>query len=362
MELSKHVQGIKKMSNTKTRNSAFELLRIISMILIIMHHYSIHAGFDFMSPLTPRLCFAQFLDMGGKIGVNLFVLISGYFLCKSEFKWERILRLELQVIFYSVLIPLMFYIFAPGKASLKDIIKGFTPIRSGEYWFYTVYFFLAIISPFLNKMISSLEKKDFQKLIILLIFLWVVVPLLPKFGALLYSLLGWFILLYLCAAYIRFYPEDFSKTKTFYLAIGVLGYIMILLYVLAFDLLSLININFRNKINYYIPERNILVFISSIMLFIGFSKTNVGSKKIINLISSTTFGIYLLHDNNLTRFLLWKDFFKNANYLNSNFIFIHSIIAISSVFVICSLIDFIRQYVFEKPFFKFIEKTAIRKI
>ena len=60
----------------KTRNSYFELLRILSMALIVMHHYSVHGGFDFMSPFSLRLYFVQCLAMGGKLGVNVFVLVS----------------------------------------------------------------------------------------------------------------------------------------------------------------------------------------------------------------------------------------------------------------------------------------------
>lgn len=86
----------------KERNSSFELLRIISMFLIVMHHYSVHGGFDFMIPFSMKLYFVQCLVMGGKLGVNLFVLISGYFLCKSDFKWKRIIKLEVEVIFYSI--------------------------------------------------------------------------------------------------------------------------------------------------------------------------------------------------------------------------------------------------------------------
>lgn len=93
----------------KERDSSFELLRIFSMLLIVMHHYSVHGGFDFMIPFNLNLYFVQCLDMGGKLGVNLFVLISGYFLCRSEFRLKRIIKLELEVIFYSLIIGLLFY-------------------------------------------------------------------------------------------------------------------------------------------------------------------------------------------------------------------------------------------------------------
>ena len=182
----------------KERNSSFELLRIISMFLIVMHHYSVHGGFDFMIPFSMKLYFVQCLDMGGKLGVNLFVLISGYFLCKSDFKWKRIIKLEVEVIFYSILIGVIFHFLMPERESIKDLIKELTPLRTGSYCFYNTYFVMVLFAPFINKFLVSLEKTDLKKLLFLMSVLWVLIPVLPKVGALQMSNLGWFIFLYLC--------------------------------------------------------------------------------------------------------------------------------------------------------------------
>lgn len=344
----------------KERNSSFELLRIISMLLIVMHHYSVHGGFDFMIPFSMKLYLIQCLDMGGKLGVNLFVLISGYFLCKTDFKWKRIIKLELEVIFYSVLIGLIFHYFMPERETFKDLIKELTPLRSGSYWFYNTYFVMVLFAPFINKFLISLEKNDFKKLLFLISVIWVLIPVLPKFGALQMSNLGWFIFLYLCSAYIRFYPEDFNfKNKTFiWFGIGI--YLLVLLSVLSFDLLGFIDKCFQEEFDYFLPMNSILIFSSSIMLFIGFSKISLGTKTIINIISSATFGIYLIHDNHLGRPFLWEDLFKNAEFINSNQIFLHTIIAICSVYIGCTIIDLIRQYLLEKPLFRIVEKFEKR--
>ena len=72
------------------RQSNFELLRIISMILIIAHHYAIHGGFELSKQaFSAQLFFLQVLSYGGKLGVNLFVLISGYFLVTSRCKLKK---------------------------------------------------------------------------------------------------------------------------------------------------------------------------------------------------------------------------------------------------------------------------------
>lgn len=71
------------MSNVKKRHreSNFELLRIIAMFLIVLHHAIYHgvlAVNNTKYPLNSSISFI--LGMGGRIGVFLFVLISGYFL------------------------------------------------------------------------------------------------------------------------------------------------------------------------------------------------------------------------------------------------------------------------------------------
>lgn len=56
------------------RNSAIELLRIIAMLMIVFHHFGVHGGFVFKSGMIslPHLWY-NFIIMGGKIGVNIFV-------------------------------------------------------------------------------------------------------------------------------------------------------------------------------------------------------------------------------------------------------------------------------------------------
>ena len=326
------------------------------MLLIVMHHYSVHGGFDFMSPLNLKVYLVQCLAMGGKLGVNLFVLVSGYFLCKRNFKWQRLIKLEFEVIFYSCIIGVIFFIFLPERETLKNLLGELTPLCTRKYWFYDIYFLLFLLSPFINKFVFALNQDAFKKILILLFVLWVFIPSFPKFNTLQIPTLGWFVYLYLCAAYIRIFKNDFTKNSAIYTLLGIIGYILILLSVLAFDLLGFIDSRFQSRFDYFLPMNSILVFISSILLLIGFSKWNIGYKKEINTIASTTFGIYLIHDNHLLRPFLWIDLCKNAAYLNSNKIFIHAFLLIILVFISCTIIDLIRQFLFEKPLFLIIEK------
>ena len=68
------------MEKEKVRKSNFELLRIIAMIMIVFHHFAIFSESKFdINLITLNRLWNQFIRMGGKIGVNIFVLISGYF-------------------------------------------------------------------------------------------------------------------------------------------------------------------------------------------------------------------------------------------------------------------------------------------
>ena len=65
------------MNRKKIRNSNIELLRIISILMIIAGHYYVHGGFSDVSPFNE--CVLKIFGGCAKIGVACFVLITGYF-------------------------------------------------------------------------------------------------------------------------------------------------------------------------------------------------------------------------------------------------------------------------------------------
>lgn len=64
----------------KVRNSNIEILRIISMLFIVISHYTVHNGVINASlPLGINRTLLEITTLGN-IGVILFVIISGYFM------------------------------------------------------------------------------------------------------------------------------------------------------------------------------------------------------------------------------------------------------------------------------------------
>ena len=91
------------MVEKKRRDSNIELFRIIMMLLIIAHHYVVNSGLmDEIAKASFGLKPIVLLIFGawGKIGINGFVLITGYFMCKSQISAQKFLRLLLEVVFY----------------------------------------------------------------------------------------------------------------------------------------------------------------------------------------------------------------------------------------------------------------------
>ena len=194
------------------------------------------------------------------------------------------------------------------------VMEGF-PINLNEYWFFKNYLLLYCLVPFINKEILSMNKKTFQKMIIVMFIVFSIVPAVigGEFffnnGFSLYQ----FIFLYILGAYLRKYPIDKSyifkiMSKNMYKIVLFTIFFVCLIsnYVLYSypDSISWINSGFKTisnyirwtSLNYSCP----FVIIQSIAYFLYFGTLDFKSK-FINKIASLTFGIYLIHDNNFMR-------------------------------------------------------------
>lgn len=81
------------------------------MLLIVAHHYVVNSGLMselVKDPLSAKSIFFYIFGMWGKIGINCFVLITGYFMCKSQITMRKFLKLFLEVEFYNVIIFAIF--------------------------------------------------------------------------------------------------------------------------------------------------------------------------------------------------------------------------------------------------------------
>lgn len=333
----------------KTRQAGLEILRILSIFLITCVHMLNYGGFLGNAGSVKELALLRLLYSFFTVSVNVFVLISGYFLVKSKFKISKVIKLWLTVVFYTVSLYVISMIFFHDAFSFKDLIKCFFPLIFQKYWFFTAYFCLYLISPLLNKILNNIDKKQ---AIIILAGIFVLSYFSKRFdidtvinlnsG---YNVL-WFICLYFIGGIIKLFPFKDKKWLTGLMFIGSILLIWLNFYYNKG--------HFGYKILYNSPEYTApLVLLGSISLFLlfkDFSFKNSVFNKIVSIISSTTFGIYLLQEGNFIKPHIYFDILKVQNrYGNLNSIlYIFAFVLI--IFAAGFIFDLVRQFIFKTSY------------
>lgn len=318
----------------KVRDSNIEILRIIAIIMVIGLHYlneNMGGALGALSNGHINYYIAHYIESLNIVAVNLFVIVSAYFLVdKSIPKLSKIIKLVILSYFYGLLFYIIGIIFNINEFSFIGLIKSINPFLYGGYWFIKIYIILYLLSPFINKFISTLNKKSHKGVIILIgIFFSVWPSFLPHApnndnG---YGIIS-FVFLYLIVAYIKKYYKNNKSTKYY-----------ICIYFLAVSITFIFSlIPFKSAWTYNF----VFNIIGSIALFLGIKKIKLKSN-IINYIATYTFAIYLIHFNNTMIILVFKGLLKCADFYYSNLFFINLIIGIIIIFLISFIIEFIRR-------------------
>lgn len=345
------------------RNSNLELFRIITMIVIVAHHYVVNSDLLLLVNQAGKINFNSLFIIlfgcGGKTGINCFVLITGYFMCKSNITIKKYIKLIGERYFYTVLIFLIFLVTGYIHFSTKEALKVAFPFFVVQNNFMGCYLLFYLFIPFLNKLIHTMNEKEHLILISLLLFVYTVLPTF-LFADVSFNYVTWFMVLYFIASYFRIYEKNwFCKTKLW----GILSIVMLLIsWISVLSLYILGNKIGYNGIEYYfISDSNkILALLTAICAFMFFKNLTIPQNKFINKIASSTLGVLLIHANSdAMRQWLWRDTLKNYMFIDSPFLIFHAFLSVCMIYIVCTIIDQIRIYVVERPFFKFVGKLGI---
>lgn len=335
----------------KERESSFELLRILAIIGIIGSHFLGHGGALFyLKPNQPNFYFANIFESFFNVAVNCFIIISGYFTIKAKFK--RLLELELQVLFYSLIITIIFWSLHIVRFSFKELILYAIPLLSIRWWFITVYVALVLLSPFLNIFINNITKHQHFKLLVLLFFMFPVYSTI--FPNSLDNTLGFniinFIFLYFIGAYIKKSNIKWSNKKAF--IIFILSTFCILFSTV------ILSIKTHNLNNHFYSYNNIFIIFQSFSLFMLFKNFTFHSK-IINGISPLVFGIYLIDDHIYIRNYIYTKIFHTIQFNSSNLFVIYTICSILIIFIVCLTIEYLRSLLFKITISKILNNKIV---
>lgn len=326
-------QNIPLSQKHTSRNASFELARIIAMIFIIAHHFQFHGGWSLPTDNVNGVCLvitnALFLP-----AVNVFVMISAYFMCtKTQIPWKKLAKLWLTVFFYSIILFTAFTAAGVYKFDLFSFLQALFPILMNRYWFFSAYCLMILMSPFFNMLIAKLNKAQFSLICLLIIVLaslqdasaFVILPLEKGHNGV------WLCLLYFIAAYIRKY--DISLNNVVW-AIGLLGFI------------ALVAVSFFTGGHY----NSINTVLMSIFIFLTAKKFTIKNKplsKIICFVSSLTFGIYIIHDSPEIEKFMYEQIFHSSKFISSKYAFLIYIGFVLATFCVCALIEWIRKIGFD---------------
>lgn len=332
------------------RMSNLELLRIVSILLIISFHFVFKGEYSFGSDFSINKLIVKTFYMFGELGVNCFVLITGYFSIKSDFKYKKVFQLAFQVLFYTILGTIFAKVIGFYELkTIKEYVTTFFPIIMGEYWYVTAYVMLYIFSPYINKLVSTMKKDEYKKFLLLLLVVYSIIP--TFFGALnnntegllYYNRFIWLIVMYLIGGYIKLYKIPVLSTSKKSLKIFLISFITIIFSIIFIDkfegAFKFIGIT---EVAYLWQPNNIIMLLLSVSLFGVFENLKIKNNKVVNKISSTTLGIYLLHDGILT-YWFWREVFKNSQYQESPYLILVILGSTFAIFVIGIIIEMIRQ-------------------
>lgn len=327
------------MANKKRRDTNIELLRIVLMVFIVLSHILIHGYHSFSYPSfsigdSPLLFLVTLCIL---FPVNCFVFISGYY--EIKFNGYKTLSFIIQVLSYS-LITFIVGLFFLKTCTIKELPHHLFPISTSLYWFFTNYFLLMLIAPFINKGCDVLAKKHFVAILILMYLISVsFIDIINRE----WSPFACFLFLYILGRFMRRFPinaviQHPIAVFLFCLTIQlILGTVAIIKTEWSQAIIS--------RIYLYSSPINILLAISCFFIF---KQLNIHYNKCINLISSGVLAAYLFTDSLPVR--------KWINSFVIDICEVPSRIILLAEFIICSLCIVILLSIFETLVLSIIRK------
>lgn len=278
----------------KNRNSNLELLRIVCMLFIICHHWIVfildNCGYHVPLGDTKQDYTSVFLNSFFIIGVNCYVLISGYFGIKLS--WKPIKKIVGACLFYGALCYFISLAIPPFNSEGFSFLTLLERMYPGNWWFLMEYIVLILLSPMLNKSIENIDSKTFRLYIILLLIVNVGIGycLNDRVNKTGYNIMNFIMLYYIGRFLNRNFEQHVAYLKRKWLwLVYILSSAMLFI---GFIILSKYMDSTRIALKWF-GYNNPLVLISSVAFFLIFALTKMKNSVVINTIAASTLVVYI---------------------------------------------------------------------
>ncbi len=328
------------------RSYGADLLRIVSMCMILTSHFYVHGGvLGLLSTHSPNFYVSWFIEGCCYVMVNCFVLITGYFQSGTSFKLKKLLLLWGQIIAVSGGAYLILCAVGKVEFSFAGFMAAATPVTSQRYWFATAYVMLYMLSPVLNVLVNRLNRREHFTMCAVLFGVLVVLRNFVYWNDFAnlhggYSYTSFFVL-YVIGAYMRKYKVRLSHPLAWYFGLSSVTALSRIVMTLLWQ-----NFSFDSKyIKIFMQYNSVTVVLASICLFDYFVHLDIKNKAAVGLIkffAPLTFGVYLIHEQIEVKGIIWP-WLNPSRFVTSPKLYPYLIFVVALLFLGCSFCDFLRH-------------------
>lgn len=337
-------------ANSK-RNYGIDLLRIVSMIMIVTLHVIRQGGILYTTEIgTPNNTAAWIMEALCIGAVNLYAMISGFVgVNAKKTRFYKLITMWLQVEFYCVISTIIVYCVSKEPFDFARFMNRLLPFSTETYWYFTSYFIMFFFIPFYNKLLSVLSRRQLKYLgVIIFVFssLWPTVwqsDLMHVNRG--YSFL-WLSLLYILGGIAR--KLELHKKAN--------GAVMTVIFIL----LMLAGACFRfadENLGWSVTDSNLLICYYSVnvvagtfCLLLAAAKMDIKRRaaiKVIEALSPLTFGVYIIHTSEYMWDYVLAGAFKSYADLGT-FVMVLAVIGTAlGIYLACSALDAVRLGLFK---------------
>ncbi len=351
----------------KKRNANMDLLRIISMMMVTTLHALDKSGLlqSFTGDVSANGVVAWIMESLSIGAVNIFMLISGYFLIDSEFRIKRLLEIVFQTFFYAFIPYAIFYVAGLIPAEEKDFyhfLNSFLPVHMNTYWFITAYIVLYMLSPIISSGVKALTKKRFVTVLLCLLiyecFFKSILPIRLTTDTQGYGFL-WYLIVFLIGAGFKLFGTGHADSAAKGWILYFCGAATVLFSTVTIGMFIKHTGRLGGLEKLFLEYNHVFVLMTALGIFTAFihmKPMNEKAGRVVCAISPMALGVYLLQESPVIRFE-WQKWFGLPDIMGlpAPLFVLRVLAAVLGMYVIGTAVDYIRRLLF-KAFEKIFEK------
>lgn len=310
------------------RKSNIEFLRIIAMTFIVIGHIVLHGTHN-------SVCGSSFIRSITTTGVDLFVMISGYFCIRLSPK--SLFNIIGTVLFYSIINILLCMLIFKQSLAIKEVIGVCLPMSLyGTYWFVSCYLMLMLLSPAINIVLEKTSNRRFLGILAIVAYIscvsgWLFRNPINDTGFTTFNM----VFIYLLGHGIRRF--NLSKRSN--------SYIWLALYIFCTFILNVLLLVLGGQTLHY---NSPILILASVSLFCVVLNFNFFSKT-INAIALCMFPVYLIQDGYFGQHFYDILYDKGVEYHFGGIYFCYIIIYFVTLFAVSYIMEYLRKRIMTKP-------------